>query len=504
MGVLGRWRLRVKRRARKAWKNVRRVADETPTHNVLALSDLHLGCDLRTEKAHTGPPTIDGPLGALLEHYAMHREDDRPWRLLIVGDVVDFIAITRVPSPGEVDFEVTEFERQCGLAPEPDKACWKLSKVAERHALVFARLARFVETGNELVIIRGNHDADWCWPAVQDLMRTLLVARAFPDAAQSGLSGRRRRAEIADMRARIRFEDWFHLEPGRVYAEHGHHYDEYSITDDLMRRPDGAQRLSEPVSTLALRYFSNKHPGLDLSQVDHWNMRDYVRWARSEGGFSRYFGDYVEMCLRVSAFTLKASIGTMLRSLRAVVRLPKTMVEEEGKLRHFRELLRAVKADHEGLAQEISSLMKPPAAHSFWATARMLYFDRMLLGVGVIFTAGTCMAVSGSPWARLGTFAAIAAFAGVLNAWLDRARLIESHPKLLAAAHRVSVLFAVPVVIMGHSHREVNQMVGDGCRYFNLGTWLGQGDKGFPHVVLTDAGATMRRWDAVQARVEVA
>lgn len=503
MRVLGRWRLRMKRGARSAWKTVRRTSPETPTHNIIALSDLHLGCDLRSSEL-TEPPPIDEPLGALLAHYAQHREDGRPWRLLLVGDIVDFIAITRVPEPGETSFEASDFERRCGLAPEPDKACWKLAQVAERHVLAFTRLAQFVQAGNEIIIIRGNHDPDWCWPKVQELMRTLLVSKAWPDGAASGLAGRRRRAELAAMRQRIRFEDWFHFEHGRVYAEHGHHYDEYSITDDLMRRPDGGQRLSEPVSTLALRYFSNKHPGLDLSQVDRWRMRDYVRWARSEGGFLRYFGDYVEMCLRVSAFTLKASVGTMWRSVGALLKLPKTMVEEEGKMRHVRELLCVVKADHEGLAQEISALMKPPAADSFWATARMLYFDRMLLGAGVVFSASACVAVSGSPWMRLGAFAAVAGLAGVLNAWLDRARLIESHPKLLAAAHRVSVLFAAPIVIMGHSHREVDCPVGDGSRYFNLGTWLGRDEKGFPHVVLTDSGARMRRWGAGQARVEVA
>lgn len=505
MGVFQRLGHDARAQARRAWSRLRGVEGE-PDHNLLALSDLHLGIDLRGNRQHATSPAIDGPLGSLLTHYAVHRENGRPWRLIVVGDMVDFIAITDVPAEGEAPFPVSDMERQCGLAPEPHKACWKLSRVMRRHERVFLGLARFLRAGHEVVIIRGNHDADWCWPEVQALLRSSLVSLAYPSPAGTGLTGRRRQAEKEAMGRRLRFEDWFHLEPGRVYAEHGHHYDEYSITEDLMRRPDGGQRLSEPVSTLALRYFGNSHPGLDPSEVDQWRMRDYVRWARREGSFVRYFIDYLGMCVRVSAFTLKASLRTMWRSLRAVVRLPRDVVVESGHLRHARDLLRKVKADHEALARELSELMKPPAAHSFWATARMLYFDRLMLVLGLGVVATCCIAVDGPVWARAGVFAVALGLAGLVNTWLDRARLIESHPKLLAAAHRVSVLFAVPVVIMGHSHKEVNQRVGDGATYFNLGTWLGRNAEGLPHVVLTDQGAELRRWKQGKsdASVEVA
>lgn len=505
MGVFRRLGDDARAGARRAWNRLRRQSGE-PNHNLLALSDLHLGIDLRRESQHAAPPAIDAPLGSLLAHYTHHRENGRPWRLIIVGDMVDFIAITDVPAEGEATFPVSEMERQCGLAPEPEKACWKLSRVMRRHERVFLGLARFLRAGHEVVIIRGNHDADWCWPEVQTLLRSTLVSLAYPGPTSTGLSGRRKEAEKEAMGQRLRFEDWFHLEPGRVYAEHGHHYDEYSITEDLMRRPDGPQPLSEPVSTLALRYFSNRHPGLDPSEVDHWRMRDYVRWARRRGSFVRYFIDYLGMCLRVSAFTLKASTRTMLRSLRALVRLPRDVVVESGHLLHVRDLLRTVKADHEALAREVSALMKPPAARSFWAAARMLYFDRMMLALGLGLVAAGCVAVDGPALARVGVFALSLGVAGLVNAWLDRARLIESHPKLLAAAHRVSVLFAVPVVIMGHSHREVNQKVGDGAVYFNLGTWLGHRAEGLPHVVVTAQGPAFRRWKQGKsdASVEVA
>src|SRR5690606_24531698 len=119
-------------------------------------------------------------LASLLLHYAAHRENGRPWRLIVVGDMVDFIAITDVPEEGEAPFPISEMERECGLAPEPEKACWKLNRVMRRHERVFLGLARFLRAGHEVVIIRGNHDADWCWPEVQTLLRSHLVSLAYP------------------------------------------------------------------------------------------------------------------------------------------------------------------------------------------------------------------------------------------------------------------------------------------------------------------------------------
>ena len=72
--------------------------------------------------------------------------------------------------------------------------------------------------------------------------------------------------------------------------------------------------------------------------------------------------------------------------------------------------------------------------------------------------------------------------------------------KLIAAAHRVAALFRVPVVVMGHSHRVVNQPIGETSHYFNLGTWLApsrdgeDSPAGFPHVVVGSSGAVLRRW----------
>src|SRR5205823_4534973 len=78
-------------------------------HNLLAISDLHLGCDLRPGNRLDKPRPADGPLASFLRHHAAQREGGKPWRLILNGDIVDFVAITLVPKE-PVLFEISREE----------------------------------------------------------------------------------------------------------------------------------------------------------------------------------------------------------------------------------------------------------------------------------------------------------------------------------------------------------------------------------------------------------
>src|SRR5437899_11697458 len=125
----------------KMWQRVRSLSERP--HNLLAISDLHLGCDLRPGNKLDKPRPTDGPLASFLEWHAAHREGGKPWRLILNGDIVDFIAITATPGPFEpVSFQVSAEERRLGLAPEEQKCVWKLRRTAERHPAVFDALGK--------------------------------------------------------------------------------------------------------------------------------------------------------------------------------------------------------------------------------------------------------------------------------------------------------------------------------------------------------------------------
>jgi len=65
---------------------------------------------------------------------------------------------------------------------------------------------------------------------------------------------------------------------------------------------------------------------------------------------------------------------------------------------------------------------------------------------------------------------------------------------LQEAARRVAQVFDVKYIVMGHSHRMMEEAVGNSARYFNLGSWTGRSNDAFPHVVVTGGLAELRRW----------
>src|SRR6267143_4417791 len=129
---------------RRMWRRVRSLPERP--HNLLAISDIHLGCDLRAGQnraAWSRPRPADAPRSTFLDWHATHRDGGKPWRLILNGDIVDFVAITLVPKE-PITFEISTEERALGLAPTEPKCVWKLRRTAERHPTVFDAFARFV------------------------------------------------------------------------------------------------------------------------------------------------------------------------------------------------------------------------------------------------------------------------------------------------------------------------------------------------------------------------
>src|SRR5207302_2728230 len=194
-------------------------------HNLIAISDLHLGADLKPGARRPAPAAaaIDRHLVEFFDHYATRHREGKPWRLVLDGDIVDFVAVTVTPDPGQEPFEIRAEERQFGLANEESKCIWKLRRVFERHSAIFDALARFVQAGNSVSLIRGNHDAEFSWPGVKVEFKRLLADRA-------NLAGPARRR----FERQVTFHDWFYLEPGFLYVEHGNAHDPYCMPEHFL------------------------------------------------------------------------------------------------------------------------------------------------------------------------------------------------------------------------------------------------------------------------------
>jgi metallophosphoesterase superfamily enzyme len=439
-----------------------------PTHHLIAISDLHLGADLRRGKNQMGPPALDAPLARLLRRYRRRHHDGRPWRLVVAGDMVDFVGMTLLPEANEpTEFAVSPQERLTGLDATPDKSAWKMRRVLVRHAGFTQALARFLEAGNELVILRGNHDPDWKHEAVRAV---------FVDEV-----ARQSRRNAAQLRQQIRFGDWFYFEPGRCFIEHGHLHDEY-CSDGPLEAAAELQR--DAVSTLALRHFANRHDGLDMSAVDAWGFGDFIAWALRRHCFWRALGDYLRMCARLTLLATATATGQIGLRVRRLL----SRIQSDPALDGLRRLVAGLEEAPAHLVDEWTRLWKAPAGDRPHLVARLFFIDRaVVLLTALLVCAGLVLGLE-KPGPRLaGCVSAMA-----LAAWLDRQlagrRRVDSHPKLMAVAHRLRTLFDVELVVMGHSHRPIDVAVGEG-RYINLGTWLGRPRGGlFPHLVIDHRG----------------
>lgn len=444
---------------RKMWQRVRRLEDQP--HNLLAISDLHLGCDLKPGLRLDRPRPADASLVSFIDWHASHRTDRKPWRLVLNGDIVDFVAITRVPA-GPALFEISDEEREFGLAPTEPKCVWKLRRTAERHPAVFDALARFVQKGNSLHIIRGNHDAEWKWPAVQAELRQILAERAGIVSAAA-----RRKFDRS-----IEFHEWFYLEQGRFYAEHGHAHDSYCVESNFFVDHGGQpkQELELSLSSKVLRYFVNRYAEqVEVADdVDTWGVKEYLDWVLKAGNPLRVAADYFVMVFRVVYPIFRQSL-------------------------RFSRLAGAPPRQHK-MAEKLISIAARPGDESLFDSMQLFYLDRMLLALLCLACAvSTWFHVQGF-WARAGAGTLIGIVFAALNALLAGKRKTDAHPMLQKAAHRIAAVFDVKFIVMGHSHRPVDEPAGNGARYFNLGSWTGRPADGFPHVVVEGGAARLSRW----------
>ena len=237
--------------------------------NILVISDLHLGEDLRpsgTDLSYLRHlAQLESELEAFLLHHTATRLHDRPWRLVVNGDMVDFMSMMILPDDGS-DTDDEDEDRRFGLGFGERQSQRKMERVLSRHHRVFSALAGFVAAGNELTIVVGNHDVEFHYPSVQ---RTLVEALArMADGAEGFAS-------------RIEFCPWFYYERDLIYIEHGHQYDEYCSFDYLLhpvaeppRARKSKSRIALSVAHAGMRYFAN--------QIAHYNPHTAEAWGFSD------------------------------------------------------------------------------------------------------------------------------------------------------------------------------------------------------------------------------
>jgi UDP-2,3-diacylglucosamine pyrophosphatase LpxH len=457
--------------------------------NILVISDLHLGEDLRPGVTNVSYlrhlAKLERELEAFLAHHTTHREGGRPWTLVVNGDMVDFMSVMILPDgakPDPADHHDEE-DRLYGLGFGEKQSQKKLEQVIVRHKGVFRRLAEFVHAGNELVIVVGNHDPEFYYESVQRTLVEWLCGLAVGAGAED-----EQRITFA---ARIQFCPWFYYQENLIYVEHGHQYDEYCSFDYLLQpvtKDRGGRKsgIALSVAHAGMRYFASQIADYNPHNAERWSMLDYVRWALTLG-----LRGALRLCYLYGMLVWKVvEIWYALRH-----------ADLERRAVHG-ERLKAL-SDHWKIAHDkllaLDGLRRAPVTRRLGKLLGALFFDRVLMGmVTLIASVVLAMRLPGW-WAVWVPFAVLLGFA-VLNQVLNRLRLTPSSLKLRATTQLIQGLVCAPFIVFGHSHAPERVPLRNGGTYFNTGTWASDDEShAFTHLVVTRVEAAsphaeLRQW----------
>lgn len=104
---------------------------------------------------------IDEALIQFLDHIEK-KANGHKVELILNGDIFDFDSVMSLPK--EPIYNISWLEKRRGLFPKEEKSLFKAQVVLEEHARFFKALSDFIERGNYLVVIPGNHDVEFHFP----------------------------------------------------------------------------------------------------------------------------------------------------------------------------------------------------------------------------------------------------------------------------------------------------------------------------------------------------
>lgn len=459
--------------------------------NYLIISDLHL------QEAEKNPAGrlfyFDQEFTEFLQYYRLFHEGQRRWKLIIAGDLIEFYhKINEQPSLDDKllkGIELTDTDLKFYPGTEWPKSAWKLDRILSSHQLLLIALARFVVEGNEVHILRGNHDLELFWPQVQDRFRQ-LVSKHYP----AGYTYQDTKAAVA---ARIHFLPWFYFEQDLLYVEHGHQYDPFCSNAHNLYPvlPENRQQLELALSAFSMRYFVAQILHVDPAAMENINSIPKYLLQLIRGNLRQVLQlplYYLEMVARTNR---------KVRQVQSHLELP--IQEEEAKVR---EEIKAAYGLTDKALHTIERLTHRPVLLNRWETIKCFSLDLLLAGiVALVVGVGLSLTVPTLPW-RWASLSISVFVIGVL-VLLGKVRVskFNNHRNLRGIARTIRDATGSRYVVFGHSHDPDAYPLSPSKDqwYFNVGTWVPRRSNGqfvYLQILREEANAAVHllRWDRRQ------
>jgi len=413
--------------------------------NILVVSDLHFGEELlpgATTERRTAVELGAKAFRELLSYHAQRRLDGRPWRLVIAGDLFDFMSVY-VPGTAAMPAKTAD-ERRYGIDRTVAAGVIRMARICENQRPLLTDMARFAAAGHQIDIIVGNHDIELlAAEVVAELQRQLALA----GATEAALS-------------RIHVVPWFVYVPGVAWIEHGHVYDEgCSFQYNMCPFDPKSGRVLSNADYAAPRYLALTVPGLDPHGIEEWSFWGFMKygWQLGAVSFGRLWAGYA----RFAWSLVRASSEH------------RSYKRSEARRRVHREKLRDV-AVAGGLTEDtltqIDRLARTPMTIGYRRIGRMLMLDRFGVGVGFLALFALLMLLLPLTWALVGTGIAVGG-AVAAHLWLGKHMVLSQLP-MRAIPIRLRRHLDAPVIVFGHTHDPRWQPLRSGGLYVNCGTWL--------------------------------
>lgn len=499
---------------------------------VLILSDLHLSEGRDPESGFVSRQEdffFDDEFCAFLEHHSGEEWSGMKWTLIVNGDFLDFLQVVSSP-PAEL---YLRSDPTFGPKAGPLESAWKVSRIVRGHSELFRSLARFV-LHHRLVLIAGNHDAEFYYGEVQEAFLLELCEYLPPSNWQA-------------LRKNVEFLPWFYYSDG-IYVEHGHQYDplnsfKYQLDPrlpDIGLSPPESGDLDLPLGSLFVRYLFNR---VETESPFADNIKPatrFLKWfALNHPLRSVQFllTDGPEMLGRIRSRWRLVPDAAYLARERAHRRWIENVCRSKGSgpvtfealdalhQLHASPLLRSRKSLKSRLIRGLLGRVRTLVALSvlfimviLGSLAGLLPFFILLIPVPA---ESVQQAIASVPFLETGIFFLrwifiLALLLGILIALLPRSRN-SLKPLLREKAIQIQKLLEPKLVVMGHSHEVDLARLTPESEYFNTGTWTKvfsqepriireEKELTFLRVISSDGGwkAKLMKWEGTQHHARLA
>jgi UDP-2,3-diacylglucosamine pyrophosphatase LpxH len=206
----------------------------------IIVSDLHLGAGFAPENPLEDFITDDAFVRLVKEIVAESDEKEMEVELILNGDLIEFL---QVPAVDTFDPAVI-YPREVYRSSSEVASTNKMRLVIQGHRTLFTALHDFISPAQPrrcVTLIKGNHDVNLYWPAVQDIVREVVGA-------------------VGDRSDLLVFEELALSREG-IYVEHGNQYGEKVSRFDNFEEPIDPKRpgelVSPPGSNFVIDFFND-------------------------------------------------------------------------------------------------------------------------------------------------------------------------------------------------------------------------------------------------------